>query len=227
MASTDHADALRSVQSIIEREFRPRPGQSDMIAPNGKAYRIIRTKPAGTVVQALQDLGTRLRAMIGEYQGDTVWWRRKPELDQDDKTKFWTARASLALGYASTERPEFMPSKENPAAYPEDCGAGTVPPILGGQTLPRWKCHKEVQAAKITGFQFPPEGPVACMGDIGAKATLEPKVLARMIGMTNPKPGDGEAWANLVGGYYVRYADGFESWSPAKAFEDGYTKMVP
>src|SRR5574337_752560 len=25
-----------------------------------------------------------------------------------------------------------------------------------------------------------------------------------------------------VGGYYVRYPDGYESWSPAEAFESGY-----
>jgi hypothetical protein len=28
-----------------------------------------------------------------------------------------------------------------------------------------------------------------------------------------------------VGGYYVRYADGYESFSPAQAFEEGYTLM--
>lgn len=26
-----------------------------------------------------------------------------------------------------------------------------------------------------------------------------------------------------VGGYYVVYEDGYESWSPAEAFEKGYT----
>jgi hypothetical protein len=30
--------------------------------------------------------------------------------------------------------------------------------------------------------------------------------------------------APQVGGYYVRYPDGYESWSPAKAFEEGYTE---
>jgi hypothetical protein len=29
-----------------------------------------------------------------------------------------------------------------------------------------------------------------------------------------------------VGGYYVVYADGYKSYSPAKAFEDGYTQVV-
>ena len=28
-----------------------------------------------------------------------------------------------------------------------------------------------------------------------------------------------------VGGYYVRYSDGYESWSPAEAFEGGYTEV--
>lgn len=28
-----------------------------------------------------------------------------------------------------------------------------------------------------------------------------------------------------VGGYYVRYADGYESFSPAEAFEDGYSEI--
>ena len=28
------------------------------------------------------------------------------------------------------------------------------------------------------------------------------------------------------GGYYVRYADGYESWSPADAFEGGYTLVA-
>jgi hypothetical protein len=28
-----------------------------------------------------------------------------------------------------------------------------------------------------------------------------------------------------AGGYYVVYADGYKSWSPAKAFEEGYTRV--
>lgn len=28
-----------------------------------------------------------------------------------------------------------------------------------------------------------------------------------------------------AGGYYVRYADGYESFSPASAFEKGYTRI--
>jgi hypothetical protein len=32
--------------------------------------------------------------------------------------------------------------------------------------------------------------------------------------------------ADVIGGYLVRYEDGFTSWSPAKAFEAGYTKLT-
>jgi hypothetical protein len=30
-----------------------------------------------------------------------------------------------------------------------------------------------------------------------------------------------------VGGYYVMYKDGYQSWSPASEFEDGYTRIAP
>lgn len=88
--------------------------------------------------------------------------------------------------------------------------------------IPYWRSHKIVQAAKITGMQFPPEGPTICMGDIPAKALLTDKDFGRMVGMTDPAAGDAEAWANLVGGYYIRYEDGYQSWSPAAVFEAGY-----
>lgn len=31
----------------------------------------------------------------------------------------------------------------------------------------------------------------------------------------------------LIGGYYVRYADGFDSWSPDGPFEEGYSEHNP
>lgn len=31
---------------------------------------------------------------------------------------------------------------------------------------------------------------------------------------------------NLVGGYFVQYADGYQSWSPAAAFESGYKEIT-
>jgi|HubBroStandDraft_4_1064222.scaffolds.fasta_scaffold00019_28 hypothetical protein len=83
--------------------------------------------------------------------------------------------------------------------------------------LPKWKCHKEVWAAKITD-QMPAGIGSAGLGawtlDNGGYVTVSEALRARVPSGTSP-----------VGGYYVRYADGFESWSPAKAFEEGYTRL--
>ncbi len=85
----------------------------------------------------------------------------------------------------------------------------------GGDPLPRFKCHKEVHAAKIAGIE--PKGMTE-----GAVLRFEPKNLASIevsaeyLRRHKPK----------VGGYYVVYHDGYESWSPAEAFEDGYTRLL-
>lgn len=81
--------------------------------------------------------------------------------------------------------------------------------------LPRWQSHKEVLGDKIISAAdsselAPAIWRLACGALIDVSSTLQGRV---------PKGID------PVGGYYVRYADGFESWSPAKAFEDGYTRI--
>jgi len=75
--------------------------------------------------------------------------------------------------------------------------------------MPRYKCHKEVDALKI----------IRVIRHIG-RATLvfEPPHTSIEVDLDylhkhNPQ----------VGGYYVRYDDGYRSFSPAKAFEEGYT----
>lgn len=74
--------------------------------------------------------------------------------------------------------------------------------------LPRWKCHKEVWAARIVSTDYATDS-VMLEGGI----VLEP----------------GVAWMNKhrpqAGGYFVRYADGYESYIPAAAFEEGYTRI--
>ena len=81
--------------------------------------------------------------------------------------------------------------------------------------LPRYRCHKEVEAARITEVVSPPDRLqtkdwTLHLGDAGSVAV-------------------GSAWmgkhAPEVGGYYVRYADDYESFSPADAFEGGYTLL--
>lgn len=84
--------------------------------------------------------------------------------------------------------------------------------------LPKWQSHKVVEAAKITGvseaelstgrqdviFVWHLEG--------GYKVDVREPLAIRVTRGQSP-----------IGGYYVRYPDGFESWSPADAFEAGYT----
>jgi len=81
------------------------------------------------------------------------------------------------------------------------------------QEMPRYKSHKEVWALKIKSvgrnfsgvYQITPE-------DEGYAAfAVSDKYMAKH----NPQPG----------GYYVVYADGYKSFSPAAAFEGGYTKI--
>ena len=79
--------------------------------------------------------------------------------------------------------------------------------------LPEYQCHKKVRAAKITGFR--PNGntdfPDILLGEIGGIVSCLPEWQAKH----QPKIGD----------YYVLYEDGYTSVSPAKAFEDGYTRL--
>ena len=89
--------------------------------------------------------------------------------------------------------------------------------------MPLYNCHKQVHALKI--------------------ANLEPSAGNRPAGPTEETDGgliitpedDGYAPFKVdhgyvqrhkpeVGGYYVVYKDGYKSYSPAKAFEEGYTR---
>lgn len=82
---------------------------------------------------------------------------------------------------------------------------------MEGVELPQYKCHKLVRAAKITDIS-----PVDANGDVKL-----------VLGEIGGSVGVGEDWLvgrkAEVGGYYVVYEDGYTSFSPAKAFEDGYT----
>lgn len=74
--------------------------------------------------------------------------------------------------------------------------------------LPRWQSHKKVWADKIIGVTD--ETGVWLLAGGGSVETSD-----GLKGRVNaPTP---------IGGYYVQYDDGYESWSPAKAFEEGYT----
>lgn len=79
------------------------------------------------------------------------------------------------------------------------------------ENLPRYRCHKEVQAAKIkdiVGRRLLPDLP----GTDNRPILVDDAYLAKH----NPQPG----------GYYVVYDDGYASYSPAQAFESGYTRIL-
>lgn len=86
------------------------------------------------------------------------------------------------------------------------------PPVL-----PRWRSHKIVSADKIIGVQAPPDTYGAVVDrwvlECGIVVDVHRELAARAQGQI------------LIGGYYVRYADGFQSWAPAAAFEEGYTLL--
>lgn len=86
--------------------------------------------------------------------------------------------------------------------------------------LPKYRSHKDVSAMKIAAIQFEQDG----------SARIAPSATDKGCGMVDTKPGYRERFkADLHSddlGYYVVYADGYESWSPTKAFEEGYT-LIP
>ena len=77
--------------------------------------------------------------------------------------------------------------------------------------MPKYKCHKEVWALKIAKIEFE--------GDNTWTITPEEPEYAPFkidgIYFDKHKP--------QAGGYYVVYEDGYKSFSPAEAFEAGYT----
>ena len=88
---------------------------------------------------------------------------------------------------------------------------------VGTSEMPRYLCHKEVWALKISRIHAD-ELDLATGGATitPAEAGYAPfKVGATYLAKHRPK----------TGGYYVVYKDGYASFSPARAFEDGYTRI--
>jgi hypothetical protein len=75
--------------------------------------------------------------------------------------------------------------------------------------VPRYRSHKEVCALKIARVDTS-NGDALVFDD----ARFAPRAMTREF-MEKHQP--------KAGGYWVQYADGYESWSPAEAFESGYT----
>ncbi len=81
--------------------------------------------------------------------------------------------------------------------------------------LPRYKSHKLVWALKIAAIEIHED----------KSATIAPADEGYSPFRTLP------GWAERFNGdeadpgYYVVYQDGFKSWSPCQAFEDGYSRV--
>ena len=78
--------------------------------------------------------------------------------------------------------------------------------------MPRYKCHKEVWALKISKIT-------------GASKLTRDAPMLHFKGYDSLMVGSVyiEKHRPSVGGYYVRYDGGYESFSPAAVFEAGYT----
>jgi hypothetical protein len=90
--------------------------------------------------------------------------------------------------------------------------------------MPKYRCHKEVWALKIEKVEPScgnrPAGPNECTdgGFIITPADdgYAPFKVDREYGLKHRPE---------AGGYYVVYKDGYKSFSPAEAFEDGYSAI--
>jgi hypothetical protein len=85
--------------------------------------------------------------------------------------------------------------------------------------LPRWQSHKKVYGDRIKGIERLDPKVGWGRDDTGLRWLLDCGVIVSvtkdLIARGSPTAGD----------YFIQYDDGYKSWSPAKAFEEGYTRI--
>jgi len=95
--------------------------------------------------------------------------------------------------------------------------------------LPKYRCHKEVWALKIKQvIKHAHPDPHADDAAFEASTEFQGAHLFFVDERYAPRPVDAEWYRKhdpQAGGYFVVYKDGYQSFSPADAFEDGYTKI--
>lgn len=79
--------------------------------------------------------------------------------------------------------------------------------------MPWYRCHKVVQALKIRDVMNLRDG----RGIIAPQEEGFRPFIVSTVFMQKHDPKEG--------GYYVVYKDGYQSYSPAEAFEDGYEQI--
>jgi hypothetical protein len=94
--------------------------------------------------------------------------------------------------------------------------APTKPTTKAPIPLPQYQCHKLVRAAKILRIR-----PAPADGQC-------PELVLAIDGFEQVVPVSTaflDKYVPQVGGYLVVYDDGYRSFSPAAAFEAGYTRL--
>ena len=111
----------------------------------------------------------------------------------------------------NTDQTEISQQVANRESFERENGSATA-------EMPRYKCHKEVWALKIKDVIDPTKDGNESDGSrilVPVEAGYAPfRVKHDYVRKHNPQ----------VGGYYVVYKGGYASFSPADAFEDGYTR---
>ena len=80
--------------------------------------------------------------------------------------------------------------------------------------MPKYLCHKQVWALRIAAISY----------DTAHNRTLLTPEESGYAPVAVDQPWMAKHLPE-VGGFYVVYGDGYKSYSPAKAFEDGYTRI--
>ena len=83
------------------------------------------------------------------------------------------------------------------------------------QELPRYQSHKQVWALYISGVEVHKDG----------SATIAPLESGYAPFQTRAGWADRFEGSEDDPGVYVIYPDGFTSWSPTEAFENGYSRV--
>ena len=136
------------------------------------------------------------------------------ETPSEDEKVTEDQSAEIGTEAAESADPGGIPG-EAPTGDEAQDGGGTEqasPPDPADDELPTFKCHKLVRAFQIASSESLSGGDIRL---VGYNAVHSVVVGSDYVDKHRP----------AIGGYYVRYHDGYQSWSPAKAFEDGYTRV--
>lgn len=83
--------------------------------------------------------------------------------------------------------------------------------------MPKYRSHKIVHALKIAKIEAADDGGAIITP---AEDGYAPFKVDRAYALKHLPQERGQS-----GGYYVVYSDGYASWSPVQAFEEGYTRI--